>query len=45
MPAGKANFIRASFQTGMKPSAIARSLRISQSIVDQVLGKQAKPKR
>jgi hypothetical protein len=45
MPAGKANLIRASFQTGMKPSAIARSLRISQSIVDQVLGMQAKPKR
>src|SRR5258707_10890447 len=44
VPAGKANLIRASFQTGMKPSAIARSLRISLTVVNQVLGTQAKPK-
>ena len=45
MPAGKANLIRASFQTGMKPSAIARSLRVSLTVVNQVLGTQVKPRR
>lgn len=45
IPAGKANLIRASFQTGMKPSAIARTLRVSQAVVNQVLGAQAKPRR
>ncbi len=45
MPAGKANLIRASFQTGMKPSAIARSLRVSLTVVNQVLGTLVKPKR
>ena len=45
IPAGKANLIRASFQTGMTPSAIARLLRVSRSIVEEVLGTQAKPKQ
>ena len=35
---GQANRIRASYQAGMKPLAIARSLRISKSAVDRVLG-------
>lgn len=45
IPTGKANLIRASHQAGMKPVAIARSLRISRSLVDQVLGGLEKPKR
>ncbi len=45
IPAGKANLILASFQTGMKPSAIARTLRVSQAVVNEVLGTQAKPRR
>ena len=45
VPTGKANLIRASFQAGMKPVAIARSLRISRSLVDRVLGGLEKPKR
>jgi len=45
VPTGKANLIRASHQAGMKPVAIARSLRISRSLVDQVLGSSEKPKR
>lgn len=45
VPTGKANFIRASYQAGMKPVAIARSLRIARSVVDQVLGSSDKPKR
>jgi hypothetical protein len=38
VPVGQANRIRASHQAGMKPLAIARSLRISKSAVDRVLG-------
>ena len=45
VPTGKANRIRASHQAGMKPVAIARSLRISRSVVDRVLGGMEKPKR
>ncbi len=45
VPTGKANLIRASYQAGMKPLAIARSLRISRSLVDRVLGSSEKPKR
>ncbi len=45
VPMGKANLIRASYQAGMKPVAIARSLRISRSLVDRVLGSSEKPKR
>ncbi len=45
VPTGKANLIRASYQAGMKPAAIARSLRISRSLVDRVLGSSEKPKR
>ncbi len=45
VPTGKANLIRASYQAGMKPVAIARSLRISRSLVDRVLGGLEKPKR
>ena len=45
VPTGKANLIRASHQAGMKPVAIARSLRISRSLVDRVLGGMDKPKR
>jgi hypothetical protein len=44
VPAGKANLIRASYQTGMKPAAIARALRISPSLVTRVLGAPEKPK-
>ena len=45
VPTGKANLIRASYQAGMKPLAIARSLRISRSLVDLVLGGLEKQKR
>ncbi len=45
VPTGKANLIRASYQAGMKPVAIARSLRISRSLVDRVLGSSEKPKK
>ena len=45
VPTGKANLIRESYQAGMKPVAIARSLRISRSLVDQVLGGLEKPRR
>jgi len=45
VPTGKANLIRASYQAGMKPVAIARTLRISRSLVDRVLGSSEKLKR
>ena len=44
VPTGRANLIRASHQAGMKPVAIARSLRISRSLVDRVLGGMEKPR-
>jgi len=41
LPAGKANLIRASHQAGMKPAAIARSFRLSLSVVNRVLNKSS----
>jgi hypothetical protein len=45
LPAGKANIIKASYSAGMKPSAIARMFRLSQSVVNRVLDLPAKSKR
>jgi DNA invertase Pin-like site-specific DNA recombinase len=45
LPEGKANLIRASFRAGIKPVAIARTFRISQSLVNRVLNSIEKPKR
>jgi hypothetical protein len=45
LPAGKANLIRASHSAGMKPTAIARMFRLSQSVVNRVLGMPAKSKK
>jgi DNA invertase Pin-like site-specific DNA recombinase len=44
IPEGTANLIRASFSAGVKPAAIARSFRISQSVVNRVLSSTEKPK-
>ena len=44
IPAGKVSLIQASFRAGLKPAAIARSLRISQSLVRDVLGSAEKSK-
>jgi hypothetical protein len=44
IPEGTANLIRASFRAGVKPAAIARSFRISQSVVNRVLRSTEKPK-
>jgi hypothetical protein len=45
IPEGKANLIRASFKAGFKPAAIARTFRISQSLVNRILSSTEKPKR
>jgi hypothetical protein len=45
IPLGKASLIHASFKAGLKPAAIARSLRISQSLVRDVLSSAEKAKR
>ena len=45
IPEGKANLIRASFRAGIKPVAIARTFRISQSLVRRVLNSTEKPMR
>ena len=45
VPAGRASLIKASYQAGMKPVAIARSLRVSLSIVNKVLSTESKPRR
>jgi hypothetical protein len=45
VPTGKANLIRASYRAGMKPSAIARTLRVSLALVNRVLGSAEKAKR
>jgi hypothetical protein len=45
VPAGKANLIKASYSAGMKPPAIARMFRLSQSVVNRVLGMPAKSKK
>ena len=37
VPAGQANLIQAAFKAGVKPAAIAREFRISQSVVRRVL--------
>jgi hypothetical protein len=37
MPTGKASLIRASYQAGMKPQAIARTLKVSLAQVNKVL--------
>src|SRR5215469_13879871 len=45
IPVGKASLIHASFKAGLKPAAIARSLRISQSLVRDVLSSAEKAKQ
>jgi hypothetical protein len=45
LPAGKANLIKASHSTGMKPAAIARMFQLSQSVVNRVLDVPAKSKK
>ena len=40
--AGRANLIRASYHAGMKPAAIARTLRVSLSVVNKVLSTEPK---
>jgi hypothetical protein len=45
LPLGKASLIRASAQSGMKPQAIARTLRMPLTEVNRVLKSEAKPKR
>ena len=45
LPAGKANLIKASYSAGMKPAAIARMFRLSQSVVNRVLDQPARSKR
>jgi len=44
VPTGQANRIRASYQAGMKPLTIARSLRISKTSVDRILASAGKSK-
>ena len=44
LPTGKINLIKASHSAGMKPPAIARMFRVSQSVVNRVLGMPAKAK-
>jgi hypothetical protein len=45
VPAGKVSLIRASAKSGLKPSAIARTLRISLTDVNCVLAEPANRKR
>jgi hypothetical protein len=45
LPAGKANLIKAAQSAGMKPPAIARMFRLSQSVVNRVLDMPAKSKK
>ena len=42
VPAGRASLIRASYHAGMKPAAIARTLRVSLSVVNNVLRTEPK---
>jgi hypothetical protein len=44
LPQAKANLIRASFEAGLKPAAIARNFRIPQSLVNRTLSGMNKPK-
>ena len=45
IPEGRANLIRASFRAGIKPASIARTFRISLSLVNRVLSSAEKPRR
>jgi hypothetical protein len=45
VPEGKANLIRAAFNAGLRPAAIARTFQVSQSLVNRVISATAKPKR
>jgi DNA invertase Pin-like site-specific DNA recombinase len=45
IPEGRANLIRASFRAGIKPATIARTFRLSRSLVNRVLSSTEKPKR
>ena len=45
IPEGKVNLIRASFRAGVKPATIARTFRISRSLVSRVLSSAEKPKQ
>jgi hypothetical protein len=45
LPTGKINLIKASHSAGMKPPAIARMFRVSQSVVKGVLERPAKTKK
>jgi hypothetical protein len=45
LPVGKASLIRASFESGIKPQAIARTLRISIAQVNEVLASVVRRKR
>ena len=42
LPVGKASLVRASFKSGMKPQAIARTLRISVAEVNEALASAVK---
>jgi hypothetical protein len=44
VPAGRISLIRASYHAGMKPAAIARTLRVSLSVVNEVLSTEPKTK-
>ena len=44
IPEGTANLIRASFKAGVKAADIARTFRISRSVVSRVLSLPEKPK-
>lgn len=43
LPMGKASLIKASFQAGVKPQAIARTLRVSLAQVNEVLKPEQQP--
>ena len=45
IPAGRASLIKASYRAGMKPAAIARTLRVSLSVVNKVLSMESKARR
>jgi hypothetical protein len=45
IPSGRASLIKASYQAGMKPAAIARTLRLSLSVVNRVLGTKPKARQ
>jgi hypothetical protein len=45
IPAGRVSLIKASYHAGMKPVAIARTLRLSLSIVNKVLSTESKARR